>query len=57
MLKIIIIILTMAAGGIFYHSFLAEKPDFMEVFSMLYWSIVLTIAFIVTGVIKLEMRK
>ena len=47
----------MAAGGIFYHSFLAENPDFMEVFSMLYWSIVLTIAFIVTGVIKLEMRK
>ena len=54
MLKIMTVILMGLVVSLGYHTFIAKMPDYTATFSMLYWTIMTTVTFLITGIIKLE---
>jgi len=52
MLRAMFLILMMGVVSWVYHTWLAEEPNYIETFEMLYWSFVTTVVFWGCGLIK-----
>lgn len=52
MLKLITVILMLAAGTFVYQTFFAVTPDYVESLKMMYWSITTTAALFISGLLK-----
>lgn len=52
MLRITTVILMMCVGSWTYQTWLAETPNYMETFQMLYWAIVTTVVFWGAGLLN-----
>ena len=57
MLKIIGVILMLVIGILIDEHFYADVPDYTQPFKVAHWSMVLTVGFLIHGVIKLENNK